>query len=323
MHDALTRRQVLIAGLKIATLVPTSLLFGCGTGSPPVQPTASTVSLSPTEDPLATRLHQELIISSKPASVPGQWTELAFNNLIDSMGEDSLKRTCKTLDIAAASVGNYSSNPLMKKEIKNTILVSSRGFNITRTDPDKILYHEDVLRPTARMMGLDPTKIETYDTLSLERAIYNRVFEQSWTSLNENERIAFLQQSTWNIPQDKLISLAALTGAGILAGLAPLVSLTGFSFYTCMSSGLYALASSMGIVVPFSGYIAASVAIKLATGPIGWVAAAILAGAGVYTWIKANQASNEATMLKTVLHMHHYKVSAMQEANIALTINGV
>ena len=322
MSDALTRRQVLISGIKVATLVPTALLFGCSKETS-VQSTTPTVGLSPTEDPLTTRLHQELLTSSTPASVSGQWTELAFNNLIDSMAEDSLKRTCKTLGVSPTSVGNYASNPLMKKEIKNTILMSSRGIYINRMDSDKIAYHDHVLRPTARLMELDKTTIETYDTLSLERAVYNRVFEQSWTSLNENERIAFLQQSTWDIPQNKVASLAALTGAGILAGLSPIVSLTGFSFYTCMSSGLYALASSMGVVVPFSGYIAASVAIKLATGPIGWIAAAILAGAGVYAWITANKASNEATMLKTVLHVHHYKISALQEANMTFSLTGV
>lgn len=322
MNDSLTRRQVLITSVKFATLVPTALLFGCSKGTSG-EPTAPTVGVSPTEDPLTTRLHQELLTSSKPANVPGQWTELEFNNLIDSMGEDSLKRICKTLGIAPASVGNYASNPLMKKGIKSTTLMASRGLNILKTDPDKVSYHEQVLRPTARMMDVDTTKIETYDTLSLERAVYNRVFEQSWTSLNENERVSFLQQSTWDIPQEKIVSLATLTGAGILAGLSPIVSLTGFSFYTCMSSGLYALASSMGIVVPFSGYIATSVAIKLATGPIGWVAAAILAGAGIYAWLKSNQASNEATMLKTVLHMHHYKISALQEANITFSITGV
>lgn len=336
MNDTMTRRQVLITGIKAATLVPTSLLFGCGSGkggtvqpsSPTVglngstvQPISPTSGLDQTISGLDTRLHQELINSGKLASVGGQWSELAFNDLIDSMGEDSLKRTCKTLDISSSSAQDYVSNPIMKKEIKKTIADASGGW--FGGDIDKILYHEKVLRPIARSMELDKAKIETYDTLSLERAVYNRVFEQSWTSLNENERIVFLQQSNWNIPQDKAVGLASLTGAGVLAGLSTVVKLSGFSFYVGMSTGLHAIASSMGVVFPFSLYTGASVAISLATSPVGWVAVAILAVAGVYAWAKSNQASKEATMLKTVLHMHHYKISAMQEANITFSVSAI
>ena len=119
MNDTMTRRQVLITGIKAATLVPTSLLFGCGSGkggtvqpsSPTVglngstvQPISPTSGLDQTISGLDTRLHQELINSGKLASVGGQWSELAFNDLIDSMGEDSLKRTCKTLDISSSSL---------------------------------------------------------------------------------------------------------------------------------------------------------------------------------------------------------------------------
>ena len=129
-------------------------------------------------------------------------------------------------------------------------------------------------------MDIDKSKIDSYDTFQLERIIYDRVIEQSWTSLNENERIEFLEQSGWDLERDKIISLAALSGASFLAGLSAVVDMLGFSFYIGMSNCIFAIASSWGIVLPFAAYTGASVAIKLATGPIGWVAAAVLAGVG-------------------------------------------
>jgi len=343
----MTRRQFLITGLAVA---PASLLFGCGKGNaepstpttaapstpktvaPPtptivVPPTPTiVVPPTPTIKPVSefdTRLHRELVDLSRPASVGGQWVALQFNEFIDAMGEDSLKRTCKTLGVSPASVEQYASNTLMKREVKKYILSASQFTSFFGGDSDGILYHEQILRPTARKMELDATKIDTYDTLSLERAVYNRVFERSWTSLNENERIGFLEQSGWNLERDKVVSLAALTGAGILTGLAAVVSLSGFSFYMGMSSGLFALAGSMGLVLPFTVYTGASAAIALATGPVGWVAAAILATAGVYTWIASGKSTKEADLLKTVLHMHYYKIGAMQEANAPFSVTGM
>lgn len=325
MTKLLTRRQAFISGIKIAAaFAPTPFLFGCS-GKSSVQPSSPTSSVSTDlSQPVAgldTRLHQELITSSKSASSSSQWTELQFNDLIDSMGEDSLKRTCKTFALLPASVDNYVSNPIMKKEIKKTIANASSGF--LGGDADKITYHRQVVIPTARNMEVATTAIETYDTLNLERAVYNKVLEHNWTNLNENERINFLEQSKWNIEQKKMLSLAALSGAGFLSALSATVNLAGFSFYTGMSSGLYAIASGMGIVLPFTLYTGASSAIALATGPVGWIAAAVLAAAGVYAWMASNKDTKEATMLRTVLHMHHYKISAMQEANVSFSINGV
>lgn len=325
MGKPMTRRQVLVSGVKMAAvLAPTPFLFGCG-GKGEVQVTAPTAPTLINQDlPVAgldTRLHQELITSSKAASSSGIWTELQFNDFIDSMGEDSLKRTSKTLAISPASVANYVSNPIMKREIKKAIVNASSG--IFGRDADKILYHEKVVVPTAHNVDVASDAIETYDTLSLERAVYNKVLERNWTNLNENERINFLEQASWNIDKKQALSLAALTGSGFLMALSTTVNLAGFSFYTGMSSGLYAIASSMGIVLPFSLYTGASSAIALATGPVGWVAAAVLAAAGIYAWLVKDKETKEAIMLKTVLHMHHYKISAMQEANLTFSLKGV
>jgi len=237
------------------------------------------------------------------------------------MGEDSLKRMCKTCNVSPIAVEEYSSNALMKKEIKNTILNASRM--LPGGDPDNILYHEKILLPTAYNLGLDKASIGDYDTLDLERAIYNKLFEQSWTSLNENDRIHFFKESGWEIEQDKIISLAALSGAGIISGLSATVQLLGFPFYIGMSNGMSALASSMGFTFPFTAYTGASSAIALVTSPIGLIAAAILAAAGMYTWISLDNDTDKEVMLRAVLYIHHYKISAMQEANIVLPLKNL
>lgn len=322
MRRHMTRRQVLISGAKIATIVlPASLFVGCGKDDVISGPSVPPVDIEQPVTGLETRLHSELIASSKSARVGGRWTEIELNELIDSMGEDSLKRMCKTINVPPSAIADYSSNALMKKGIKESILKASRVF--PGGNADEILYHQDILIPTAHNLGLDKTSLDSHDSFNLERAIYNKIFEQSWTSLNENDRINFLKASGWEIKQDKIISLAALSGAGIISGLSATVSFVGFPFYIGMSNGMSALAGSMGFTFPFTAYMGASSAIALVTSPIGLIAAAILAGAGIYAWVALDNDTDKEIMLKTVLHLHHYKVSAMQEANIALPLDNL
>jgi hypothetical protein len=326
----MTRRQVLITGVKLASaLAPTSLLFGCGqggaeqaagSGAAPAAP-APTVEPTAVVDVIETRLRKELLDASRAASAGGQWGALEFNNLIDSLGEDSLKRACKTLSISPADVEEYASTTAMKREIRKTILDASKF--LPGGDPENILYHEKVLLPTARNLELDESLIANYDTLSLERAVYNRVFAQNWTYLNENERIYLLDQSGWGLTPSDTLDLAALSGASFITGLTTLVKLNGFSFYTGMSSGLHALATSGGIVLPFVVYMGLSKAVSVATSPAGWILAVLLTGAEMYKWLVRDKQTSEAILLHTVLHLHNYKVSAMQQAEIPFTIQGL
>lgn len=190
--------------------------------------------------------------------------------------------------------------------------------------PRRCFSLKQILLPTARNLELDEAIIADYDTLSLERAVYNRVFAQNWTYLNENERVHLLDQSGWGLTPSDTIDLAALSGAGFMAGLSAAVKLTGFAFYTGMSSGLHALATSMGgIVLPFAAYTGLSTAVSVATGPAGWILATLLAGSTIYKWLVRDRQTSEAIMLHTVLHLHNYKVSAMQQAEIPFAIQGL
>lgn len=340
MSNPITRRQVLIAGVKMASmLAPTSLLFGCGqrsadlatTSTALISPTnaaSPTAFIAPTVTPIPTptvsvvetRLQKELMNSSKAASAGGQWAASEFNDLIDSMGEDSLKRMSKTLEIPPDKVELYTSTTLMKKEIKARVLDASRF--LPGGNADEILYHQKVLLPTVKNLEVDLPDLETYDTLSLERIVYNRVFEQSWMTLNENERISFLEKSDWGFDQAQTIDLAAIS-AGILGSLTTAVKLSGFSFYLGMSKGLYALGQAMNLTIPFAGYMGLSTAVSVATGPIGWIATAILAGTAIFDWLQQEKISAEKDLLRTVLHLHQFKVSAMQEAGLPFSLQAV
>lgn len=322
MAKPMTRRQVLIAGARFATLlVPTSFMVGCGSGGGEQAAAPGGAAVAPTAvvDEVETRLRQELIQSSRMASAGGQWGALEFNNLIDSLGEDSLKRTCRTLEIPQGNSAIYESTTAMKSEVRRVVLGASRF--LPGGDPENISYHEEVVLPTASKLEL--ASFAEYDTLSVERAIYNHVFSQHWTTLTENERLGFLDQSGWGLSRSDAVSLAALTGSGILAGLGTAVNLAGFSFYTGMSSGLHALAVMTGLPVPFAVYTGLSTAVGVATSAVGWIIAALLAGAGIYAWLKRNQQSSEATLLRTVLHVHNFRVSAMEQAGISFAIQGV
>jgi hypothetical protein len=105
-------------------------------------------------------------------------------------------------------VEQYASTTSMKRESKRTILDASRF--LPGGDPDQIQYHENVLIPTARNVELEEAVIMDYDTLSLERAVFNKVFAHNWTSLNENERLHFLEESGWELDQNTSIKFARI-----------------------------------------------------------------------------------------------------------------
>lgn len=150
------------------------------------------------------------------------------------------------------------------------------------------------------------------NTFDAERALLNKVFEKNWDNLNPDQRRAVIEQSTLSelSAKDKKAMIAA---TGIIARglLSATVALSGFSFYTTMSSVIAATASVVGVTLPITVYTTASTIAGTLTGPLGWsILAAMSAGVGLYAL-----SPDEAKVTKMVIALHFLKAKALNDSD--------
>ena len=294
MNPELTRREV-IKSLAIAS-IGSPFIFGTGC--------KSDLSLSPRE-----KVSKEISDLSRVCYLDKTWNRNHYNDFLDCMGEDTLKRTIKTLEIKNA---DYTSTTDMQEKIKNKIADSCGLFE----NKNRIDYHDDIVIPIAKKLCVQDNVINRANTIQLERAIYDKTFERYWDAMNENEKEILINKSGWKLSKKEILTITAATGATIIAALAGAVAIFGFGFYMGMSSGLFGLAASVGIALPFAAYTGMSTAISLATGPIGWTIAAILACFAVYAWIVKDKETHDKTKLQALMHFHNLKVASLNHAKI-------
>ncbi|GBD37189.1 hypothetical protein HRbin36_02319 [bacterium HR36] len=152
--------------------------------------------------------------------------------------------------------------------------------------------------------------IRKLSTFALERKILEQLFIRMWNKLPPREREKLLcQLDKTGCIQDKA-AIAALSGAAALTFLSTTVILSGFAFYTTMSTVICAVAGFFGITLPFSAYMAASSTVALLSGPVGWVLAGILAAIGLALTGRANPKKT----IPFIVSLHYIKVEHMKNA---------
>jgi hypothetical protein len=299
----MTRRSLIQNGIfVIGSAVVGSSLLSCSERGAAATPGAK----------LKTRYRTELAASASCAAISRNWGGSEINALLDSMGDDSLKRTCKTLGVRPDRVRDYTDLGVMRSAIRDDMAAMASKRNSSAS----VDYHRHILVPAAHKCGVDADTIANGGSYRLEQAVYRRTLEAQWNSLTEDQRVEFLRGTGWHMSERKIYGLAGIAGAGILAALTGVVSFTGFAFYMGMSSGLAALAGSLGLTLPFAAYMAASSAVALATGPIGWIVVGLLFLLGI--WSMRDRGDHESERVKYVLHVHNYRVAAMTEGGLAL-----
>lgn len=173
-------------------------------------------------------------------------------------------------------------------------------------DPKKLDYHATV-EWVGRKLKLDDSLLENAPTFLLEQEIQRKLFSAMWDKLDPQKRAQVLKDID---PQDKIkdkASIIMMGGSAAITALSGTVALTGFAFYTTMSTVIAATAAAFGITLPFAAYTTASTVVGALTGPLGWGIAAILGAASLGT-------ANANKTARLIGAIHGMKVEALVAA---------
>jgi len=182
----------------------------------------------------------------------------------------------------------------------------SRSYFIGRFHK-KIEWHE-IVAWTARKAKVDESELRN-SSYDVERTLLSKSFADSWDKLDSDQRNSVIQNSELNkiSDQDKAAIVAA-TGAGALITLNATVAMSGFAFYTTMSSAIAASANVIGVTLPFAVYSGASTTVSALSGPVGWSIAA-LSSAGIALYALT---PDEKEVSRMVVALHLLKSQALE-----------
>jgi hypothetical protein len=143
----------------------------------------------------------------------------------------------------------------------------------------KDFRYDEMARWVAEEYEVAAARTAGESTFKVEQAIQTQLFVGIWDKLTPEQRLKTLEQMD---PDGKLTdpaAIALMTGTAAAGAIAGAALLSGFAFYTTMSSFICAAGGLLGLTFPFAVYTGASTAVAfLATNPIGW---AILAAGAV------------------------------------------
>lgn len=182
---------------------------------------------------------------------------------------------------------------LMKKKLKaSRYYIASLHENIE--------WHE-IVTWAAGKSKVDEA-VFSKSSYDVERALVSKSFANSWDKLDSNQRSSVIQNSELNklSDQDKGAIVAA-TGTGALITLNASVAMSGFAFYTTMSSAIAASANVIGVTLPFVVYSGAATTVSVLSGPVGW-AIATLSSAGL-AWYALKPKQKEVARMVIALHV--------------------
>jgi hypothetical protein len=137
--------------------------------------------------------------------------------------------------------------------------------------PFKDFRYDKMARWVGTQYEVASAVIEGESTFKVEQAIQMQLFVGIWDKLTPEQRLKTLEQMD---PDGKLTdpaAIALMTGTAAAGAIAGAALLSGFAFYTTMSSFICAAGGLLGLTFPFAVYTGASTAVAfLATNPIGW-----------------------------------------------------
>lgn len=171
-----------------------------------------------------------------------------------------------------------------------------------------VKWHEIVMWVSEKSGVNKPYSKNSYDA---ERALINKIFEKSWDKLDTGQRKTVIENSKLSelSAKDKAVIVSG-SGAIALATLNTTVALSGFTFYTTMSSVIAATANIFGITLPFVAYTGMSTTVATLSGPVGWtILAAASTGLAIYAL-----SPDEAKVTRMVISLHLLKARALEES---------
>lgn len=245
------------------------------------------------------------------ANLHKNWRGQHLNQFLELITDEdrlNLKKSLGLVNPDATVKALRGKNADINDILTQLLWISSHWLPYMFRDEWSIDYH-GLVQWCAQKFKIAGKDIETLPTFFLERKLMEELFKQLWDKLTVQQREELLRKiDKSGAIQDKA-AIAALSGAAALGTLSATVILSGFAFYTAMSTVICAVAGFFGITLPFGVYMTASSTVALLAGPVGWVLAAILAIIGLALVGRANVQKT----LVFVLTLHCIKAEHLQK----------
>ena len=240
------------------------------------------------------------------------WSHVELNEFLEVLPDSGLISMQKSLqliphDIAKTTVED---RPTVLKQIQEQMLWHSNHVVFYPFGDEKKIDYHNLTKWVGSELGVDSWILNTQPTLVIERAIQEKLFIDIWDKLQSDERRTVLAKVD---PTDSIkghAAIVALSGAGAIAALSMTVQLTGFAFYTTMSTVICTVAGFFGVTLPFAAYAGAASTVAFLSGPVGWAFLAIAAAAGTALAGRADVRKTVAA----ICQIHSLKVAALLAA---------
>lgn len=178
-------------------------------------------------------------------------------------------------------------------------------------DASNTEYHA-VVAQVARDIGIPKDTIGDRPTFSLEHEISQFLFMESWDKLTPAQREKLLKELDKRGAITDKAKVATLSGATAIGVLNTAVAISGFAFYTAMSSAIAVTAATAGITLPFAAYAGASTTVGVLCGPVGWA----VMGAAALGGLALAGRPKKQKLTALVMQVHALKVEALQAAGL-------
>jgi uncharacterized protein YaaW (UPF0174 family) len=249
-----------------------------------------------------------------------KWENAEYTNFIHALNEKhiiELAYACGVGDITDNSIVNDSKNPKiainrnggrekLEKMIVNDIIWDYSNAITYPFKSNEVPYHEIAYWTAEKMNAKVNSEMTTFD---MEKTLILSNFSKAWDNLSEEQRKQVIKDSALNKLSDSQKS-AIIAGSWTVAvaTISTTALISGFAFYTTMSSVVATCASVIGVTLPFAAYSGMSTVVGIISGPVGWTIIGIGA-VGTTIW---SMGANENETMKDVLAIHMMKVKALQ-----------
>lgn len=194
----------------------------------------------------------------------------------------------KAMDLGYLDKSLISHLKIKKELIWNCSHWATYGFK------SNVVNYGEIVDWVAKKKDIDANCISQLSTSQLSEGIakmyYEDQFKLMWDNMNYDQRLAFLSKMEKEHGMSLNNKAAIATGASgaAIAALSTTIAVSGFAFYTTMSTAICATAACVGVTLPFSAYMAASGTAATIGGPVGWCVAGtmILATPFLFGWAK-------------------------------------
>lgn len=282
--------------------------MSCAGASQPKKAISSDIESKP-KDPLIT-----LALWAREDTVWKPADYLNFLSNVPNFGMLALKKALEILphDSTEAVLRGQTIDAM---EIASTICQSGNWFSQC-PNPAEFDYHEAVI-DLAKSTGATQKQITNISTIDAEGLILERVyleaertFTERWKNFTPRERRVVLDRID---PQGRLKDHIAMTSAAagtVIRTLALTMGISGFSGYVAATTALSVATSAAGVTAPFYVYTSLTYAISVLSGPAGWTTGMLLTIFGV-TLASRPRVKRVAAF---ILVMHALKLDALRAA---------